>query len=324
MSSTERLVVVLGPTASGKSALAITLAERLGGEVLVCDSTQVYRRFDIGTAKVPLAEQRGIPHHLVDLVEPSEVFTAGDYRRRAVEVLDGVRARRKLPILTAGTGLYLRALLEGLSDAPQRSEKLRERLRSSVERRGAIHLHRILARLDPAAGARIAAMDTQKIIRAVEMRLLAGKPVDEIHRTGRRGLEGYAVIKIGLNPPRERLYERISTRTAQMARSGWIDEVRERTAAGVPDDAKPFQFIGYSEMRQCIEGKLTEESAIEQIQRATRQFAKRQLTWFRREPEVTWLQGFGDDPEIAEAALAICSRSPVIGQDEGEIRRRIL
>lgn len=324
MSSTERLVVVLGPTASGKSALAITLAERLGGEVLVCDSTQVYRRFDIGTAKVPRAEQRGIPHHLVDLVEPSEVFTAGDYRRRAVEVLEGVRARWKLPILTAGTGLYLRALLEGLSDAPRRSEKLRERLRSSAERRGAVHLHRMLVRLDPAAGSRIAAMDTQKIIRAVEMRLLAGKPVDEIHRAGRRPLEGYMVIKIGLNPPREKLYERINIRTAQMMRSGWIDEVRERIAAGVPANAKPFQFIGYSELRQCIESKLAEENTIQQIQQATRQFAKRQLTWFRREPEVTWLPGFGDDPEIAEAALAICSRSPVTSQDEGEIRRRIL
>lgn len=307
MSSSARLVVVLGPTASGKSALSIYLAEKLNGEILVCDSTQVYRHFDIGTAKVPPAERRGIPHHLVDLVEPSEIFTAGDYRRQAVGVLNDLGQRRKLPILTAGTGLYLRALLEGLSDAPQRSEKLRERLRASAHRRGPGFLHRLLGRLDAAAASRIGPGDTQKIVRAVEMRVLTGKPVNEIHRAGRRGLEGYAVIKIGLNPPRSALYARINARTIQMMRSGWPDEVRDLIAAGVPRDAKPFQFIGYSELREYIEGKLSEEAAVEKIRQATRQFAKRQLTWFRREPDITWLSGFGDDPRVVAAALATCA-----------------
>ena len=175
-----RLLVILGPTASGKSSLGINLAARLGGEILVCDSTQVYRHFDIGTAKVPLAEQCGIPHHLVDLVEPGELFTAGEYRRRAVGVLDELRARGKMPVVTAGTGLYLRALLEGLSDAPERSDELRECMRKSVEVRGPEHLHKVLARLDREAAERIAPRDTQKIIRAIEIRVLAGKPVGEI------------------------------------------------------------------------------------------------------------------------------------------------
>ena len=309
MTRSARLLVVLGPTASGKSALAIDLAGKLGGEIVVCDSTQVYRRFNIGTAKVPITEQQGIAHHLVDLVEPSEIFTAGDYRRRAVEVLDDLRRRGKLPVLAAGTGLYLRALLEGLSDAPQRSEKLRERLQASVKLRGPLHLHRLLQRLDPSAASRIAPGDTQKIIRALEMRLLSGKSVDQIHKRGRGGLEGYEIVKIGLGPERSALYARINARTLHMMRSGWLEEVRNLIAAGVPRDAKPFQFIGYAELRALLEGKLTQQAAIEEIQRATRQFAKRQLTWFRKEIGVTWLSGCGDDPEIAASALCRCSKA---------------
>ena len=306
MNDLEPLVVILGPTASGKSGLAISLAKKLGGEVLVCDSTQVYRHFDIGTAKVPVAEQQRVSHHLVDLVEPAEVFTAGEYRRRALEALDDLRQRHKLPIVTAGTGLYLRALLEGLSDAPQRSEELRERLRESTQRRGPEHLHRMLARLDPAAATRIAPRDSQKIIRALEIRLLAGKSVDEIHGAGRIGLKGYEVRKIGLNPPRTVLYTRIDARTRQMIQAGWAEEIRQLIAAGVPATAKPFQFIGYSELRRQIEKELPEEDAVKAIQQATRQFAKRQFTWFRREIGVRWLSGFGDDPQIAAAALAAC------------------
>jgi tRNA dimethylallyltransferase len=309
MSGSHPLIVILGPTASGKSALAIALAGKLDGEILVCDSTQVYRHFDIGTAKVRATEARGIPHHLVDRVEPTEVFTAGDFQRRAVEVLADVRSRDRLPILTAGTGLYLRALLEGLSEAPQRSEELRERLRTSVARHGATYLHRVLSRLDSKTASRIAEGDTQKIIRAIEMRVLAGKPVDAIHRAGRQGLQGYSVTKIGLNPPRAALYQRINQRTIQMIQAGWMEEVRDLIAAGVPPDAKPFQFIGYSELRQVLEGKLSESAAVETIQRATRQFAKRQLTWFRREQNVIWMEGFGDDPAIAARALAICEAS---------------
>jgi tRNA dimethylallyltransferase len=298
------LVVILGPTASGKSSLAIQLARQLNGEVLVCDSTQVYRHFNIGTAKVPLAEQHGIAHHLVDLVEPDELFTAGEYRRQALTVLAEVSQRGKLPILTAGTGLYLRALLDGLADAPERSEELRARLREKAQLRGEDHLHRVLARLDSENAARIAPRDTQKVIRAIEMRILAGKPVGEIHRLGRSGLQGYDVRKIGLEPPRAALYAKIETRTKEMVRQGWLEEVRQLASSGIPSDVKSFQFIGYSELRAHLVGQLTMEAATARIQQATRQFAKRQLTWFRKEPSVTWLQGFGDDPEIVAAALA--------------------
>lgn len=304
MSDLPPLVVILGPTASGKSALGIHLAENLCGEILVCDSTQVYRHFDIGTAKVPLADQKGIPHHLTDLVEPIEVFTAGEYRRRALDVLEALRARAKPPVLTAGTGLYLRALLEGLADAPERSENLRERLRQKARLRGAEHLHELLARVDREAAGRIAPRDTQKVIRAVEMRILTGKPVGEIHRGGRTGLQGYRVIKIGLLPPRAELYARIDGRVRAMIDGGWVDEVRNLLAAGVPMDAKPFQFIGYSDLREHLAGSLPLEAAIRQIQQATRRFAKRQLTWFRKEPAVHWLPGFGDDPKVSEAVLS--------------------
>jgi len=298
-----RLIVILGPTASGKSALGIELAKRLSGEILVCDSTQVYRHFDIGTAKVARRDWHGIAHHLVDLVEPDEVFTAGDYRRHALLALDDLRRRAKLPILTAGTGLYLRALLEGLADAPTRSEELRERLRRSAKKRGPTHLHKILARLDPESAARIAPRDTQKIIRAIEMRILGGKPVGEIFGAGRATLEGYAITKIGLSPPRPTLYARIDARVEAMLAAGWLDEVRALVSSGIREDAKPFQFIGYSDLRAHLEGRITLAVAVTNIQRSTRRFAKRQLTWFRREPDVHWLESFGDDPEAISAAL---------------------
>jgi tRNA dimethylallyltransferase len=310
MSELPRLVVILGPTASGKSELGVHLAEQLGGEILICDSTQVYRRFDIGTAKVPSAERRGIPHHLIDLVEPSQVFTAGDYRTRAVEVLDDLRARHKTPILTAGTGLYLRALLEGLADAPTRSDDLRDRLRARASLKGAEYLHSLLSRLDRETASRIAPRDTQKIIRAIEIRVLAGKGVADVHREGRIGLEGYDIRKIGLLPARPALYSRIDARVLSMIEAGWMDEVRQRIAEGIPGNVKPFQFIGYAELRACLEGSMEQNAAIREIQQATRRFAKRQITWFRKEKGVAWLTGFGDDPRIETAALEIV-RAPL-------------
>jgi tRNA dimethylallyltransferase len=303
MSGLAPLIVILGPTASGKSALGIEIAKKLHGEILVCDSTQIYRHFDIGTGKILPAEQQGITHHLVDLLDPEEIFTAGEYRRRALSVLDDLRLRKKLPVITAGTGLYLRALLEGLADAPERSEEIRDRLRSSAEIHGAAHLHRILTRLDPESAARIAVPDTQKIIRAIEMRVVAGKSATEIHRSGRTPLAGYRIVKLGLAPPREALYQRIHSRIDAMIQAGWIEEVARLVENAIPADAKPFQFIGYSEWRAYLAGKLPKEEALQKIQQATRRFAKRQLTWFRREPNVDWFTGFGDDPEIFRAAL---------------------
>jgi tRNA dimethylallyltransferase len=319
MSVPGRLVVILGPTASGKSALGIRLAQKLGGEIVVCDSTQVYRRFDIGTAKVSESERQGIPHWMMDIVEPADVFTAGDYRQRAEEVLRDIHARGRVPVVTAGTGLYLRALLEGLADAPARSEELRARLRHSAKRSGAEHLHGMLLRLDSETAARIGERDTQKIIRALEMRFLAKKPVGEIHAQGRAPLEGFAPVKIGLHPPRAALYARIERRVHEMFDAGWPAEVRELLRSGVPRGAKPFTFIGYREIlaRYSDElkpnhaeskhdsGELKLEETILEIQKATRQFAKRQLTWFRKEPNVHWLESFGDDPSAETQALVL-------------------
>ncbi len=316
------LVAVVGPTAAGKSALGIAIAKYFGGEVVCCDSTQVYRRFDIGTAKVPRGEQLGIPHHLMDWLEADEIFTAGDYRRRALGVLEDLRRREKLPVFTVGTGLYLRALLEGLSDAPTRSDELRERLRRLADARGHQHLHGILARLDPAAAARIASPDVAKIIRALEVGLLTGKPITELHRAGRPALEGYRAIKVGLAPPRAALYQCIERRVDTMLAAGWLDEVKKLVSAGISPDSKPFQFIGYSELRMHLAGVITRDVAVAEIRQATRRYAKRQLTWFRKEQGVRWFEGFGNDPAVAAGVIAYLaeqlphsrvSRAPLAG-----------
>mgnify|MGYP001617133408 CR=1 FL=1 len=298
------LVAIVGPTASGKSALAVWLAEGLDGEVVACDSTQVYRHFDIGTAKLRVDERRGIPHHLIDLLEPEEIFTAGDYRRRAEPVLEDLRRRGKLPILTVGTGLYLRALLEGLADAPTRSEELRTRLGERAKVRGPAYLHRLLQRLDPTAATRIGPRDQPKLIRAIEVCLLAGRPISEVHSSGRAGLQGFHPLKVGLMPPRAALYERIDRRAQEMLERGWPEEVKNLIARGLPANAKPFQFIGYRELRAHLAGKMSLEHAVAAIQQATRRYAKRQMTWFRKEPGVRWFDGFGDAPETSEHVLA--------------------
>ena len=301
--SLQRLVVILEPTASGKSSLGIWLAERLGGEVVACDSTQVYRQFTIGTGKTSAEDQRGIPHHLMDVAEPEEIFTAGEYRRRTLETLAGIWKRGNLPILTAGTGLYLRALLEGLSDAPQRCEELRERLRRDAAERGPGYLHRMLQKLDRQAAARIESADVQKVIRAVEICLLSGKAATEILKSARQGLEGVETRKIGLLPSRDELYARINQRVLQMMEDGWVEEVRSILASGIPPSTKPFTFIGYSQLLEHIRGERKLDEAVEKIQILTRNYAKRQITWFRRESGVRWLAGFGDSTEIRKQAL---------------------
>ena len=298
------LVAIVGPTASGKSALGVFLAEQLGGEVVACDSTQLYRGFDIGTAKPTVEERRDIPHHLLDVYSHGETSTAGEYRRLAIGVLDDLKGRGRLPVFTVGTGLYLRALLEGLAEAPLRSEDLRERLRASASDHPSGHLHGMLRRLDPSAAAHIAPGDEQKLIRAVEVCFLARKPMSEIHRAGRAHLEGWRAIKVGLMPPREALYERINARVSAMLERGWLEEVRGLLAAGLPENAKPFDFIGYRELREHLRGELSLEDAVAVIAQATRRYAKRQVTWFRRESGVRWLEHFGDDPSTQQAVLA--------------------
>src|SRR5215471_19970389 len=302
---TPPLLAIVGPTASGKSALGVSLAKSFAGEVVACDSTQLYRGFDIGTAKPSAAERRSVRHHLLDVLDPALPSTAGGYRERALAVLDDLRARQRLPVLTVGTGLYLRALLEGLADLPQRSEEIRQRLRASAEEHGAGHLHHLLLRLDPQAAAQIAAADQQKLVRAIEICLLSGKPLSEVHRTGRTPLTGWRILKIGLEPPREALYERIHRRTEAMLAAGWLDEVRCLVATGLAESAKPFDFIGYRELGAHLRGEIALEAAQAAIQQGTRQYAKRQITWFRREPDVHWLPGFGDDPQTMSAARSL-------------------
>jgi tRNA dimethylallyltransferase len=299
------LIAIIGPTASGKSALGIWLARQLDGEVVACDSTQLYRGFDIGTAKPSEEERTGMAHHLIDVLDPREAATAGSYRERAEVVLADLRARRRLPIFTVGTGLYLRALLEGLADVPLRSEALRERIWASAESHRAGHLHRILKRMDPASAEKIASGDQQKVVRAIEVCLLAKKPLSEVHRSGRNPLRGWRIMKIGLSPDREVLYERIHARTDAMLAAGWIDEVRGLVASGLPEAAKPFDFIGYRELRAVLRGQIQLEEARAAIQQATRRYAKRQLTWFRREPQVLWLTGLGSDTQIQQRALSL-------------------
>ena len=296
------LVAIVGPTASGKSSLGIFLAKEFGGEVIACDSTQLYRGFDIGTAKPTRAERAAVPHHLLDILDATEESTAGGYRERALEVLDDLRARLRLPIFTVGTGLYLRALLEGLAELPLRSEEIRDRLRASALEHGPRHLHKMLERLDSNAADQIAPADEQKLIRAIEICLLTKKSLSEVHRSGRKPLAGWRILKIGLQPGRDALVQRIDKRTDIMLQAGWLDEVSQLLENGLPDDAKPFQFIGYRELRSHLRGEIALEAARSAIQQGTRRYSKRQLTWFRREANVHWLSGFGDDAAIQSVA----------------------
>ena len=301
------VTVVLGPTGSGKSELAIRIALQAGGEIVNCDSLQLYRGFDVGTAKVPPAERRGVPHYLIDMLEPDQLFTAGHYARAAGPVLREIAARGRVPIVVGGTGVYLRALLEGLFPGPTRDAALRARLAAREDRRPG-SLHRILRRLDPAAAARIHPHDKNKTLRALEVRLQAGLPMSLLFEQGRSPLTGFRPIKVGLDPPREKLYAALNARTVRIFEQGLIAEVRGLLARGVSGDAKPFESLGYKQAFQVVQGRMTEQEALASTQLATRRYAKRQLTWFRKEPEVHWLKGFGSDAAVEAEALAIVER----------------
>jgi tRNA dimethylallyltransferase len=290
------LVVLAGPTASGKSALALELALRFRGEIVNCDSLQLYRGLDLGTAKTPPAERRLVPHHLFDILDPQEVTTAGDYAARARRVLAEISGSGALPVIVGGTGFYLHALLDGLAEGPRRDDALRARL-ARMELRRSGRLHRFLRRLDPATAGRIHSHDTKKIIRAVEICLLSRRPAAELFLEGRQALEGFRTLKLVLDPERKALHERIAERTRTMFAAGLVSEVRALVAKGVPVDAKAFESIGYHEAIEVLAGRMPEDQAIESTIIATRQYAKRQLTWFRREPLAVWIHGFGDDPQ---------------------------
>ncbi|HEX4580560.1 MAG TPA: tRNA (adenosine(37)-N6)-dimethylallyltransferase MiaA [Acidobacteriaceae bacterium] len=295
------LVVLLGPTASGKTALSLALAEKFNGEIVSCDSVAVYRELEIGTAKPSAAERALVPHHCIDIVSPEHDYSAGDYERDGRAAIAAIAARGRLPIVTGGTGLYLRALLEGLFDGPQRSELLRARLRRSGLRHKSDWLSRVLRRLDPSAAERIHANDTPKLIRAIEVSLEARRPITEAWTAGAQPLTGYRILRIGLVPERAALYHRIDARAAAMFERGLVAET-EALIAKYGGERRVFDALGYRQARQFLSGELTEAQAIEAAQRGHRNYAKRQLTWFRREQEVRWLAGFGDDPAIQQAA----------------------
>ncbi|HEY6303383.1 MAG TPA: tRNA (adenosine(37)-N6)-dimethylallyltransferase MiaA [Terriglobales bacterium] len=325
------VVVVLGPTASGKTALALAIARRFGGEIVNCDSVAMYREFEIGTAKPSAAERAEVAHHLVDCVDPVADVSAGEYARQARQILCEIvlrenvpretalsekKLRRHLPIVSGGTGLYLRALLEGLFPGPQRSEQLRNKLRARAEERGTDHLHRILRRLDTPAANRIHANDVPKVIRAIEVCLTSRHPsrrtsprtsrlnMTELWQQGREPLQGFRILRLGLNPERKDLYARINQRAAKMFDSGLIVET-ERLLAKYGDQARPISSLGYKQALQFLRGELDRESVLAAAQQAHRNYAKRQITWFRCEPDVRWLAGFGDDPAIQTEGMAM-------------------
>jgi tRNA dimethylallyltransferase len=293
------LIAIVGPTASGKSELALYLAERFGGEIVNYDSVQIFKHLDIGTAKPTPEERARVPHHLIDIREPSETFTAGDYQREGRDVLRDITLRGRLPILVGGTGLYLRALTEGLFSGPQRSEALRQRLEIIANRKGREHLHRILQRLDPAAGARIMPRDKPKVIRALEVRLETGTALTEhLNQKPRDPISGYTIHLIGLNPPREELYARIDERVVRMFKAGLVHEVRQLLEQGLPRSAKVLDAIGYRHVLSYLDSGHRRDDTIRMIQRDTRRYAKRQLTWFRRLTDVRWFGGPGDRDDI--------------------------
>ena len=297
------LVIILGPTASGKTALSLALAEKFAGEIVNCDSVAMYREFDIGTAKPSPEDRTRALHHFLDCVDTTQSMTAGEYARQARQTLAEIAARHHLPIVVGGTGLYLRALLEGLFPGPQRSEELRERLRQCARDRGPKYLHRILSRLDSMAAEKIHANDTPKLIRAIEVCLASRQKMTELWQQGRDPLRGFRILRLGLDPDRAALYERINRRAEEMFDRGLVEETG-RLLQKFGTSARPLASLGYKQAAQLLRGEVTREEAIQATQQAHRNYAKRQMTWFRREPEVVWLKGFGNEPEIQAEALA--------------------
>ncbi len=295
------LVAVVGPTGSGKSELALALAAAFPAEIVNCDSLQLYRHFDIGTAKLLPSQRRGVPHHLLDILDPDESFTAGEYARRARPLLREITARGRLPLVVGGTGFYLRALLDGLFPGPARDQALRQKLAAREARRPGL-LHRLLRRWDPEAARRIHPADRHKLIRALEVCLLTRRSLSSWFAAGRDALTGFRVLKLGLNPPRQQLYERLDARCRQMFAAGLVDEVRRILDMGYPPTIKPLEAHGYRQALQVLRGELDLSQAIYYAQRNTRRYAKRQWTWFRQEPNLIWIDGFGDDPQTQHLA----------------------
>lgn len=299
--SISPLLVIVGPTASGKSALALQLAQRFPAEIVNCDSLQVYRGMDIGTAKPSLAERQSLPHFLFDVRNPDQVFTAGEYSRIARLVLREIAGRNHLPIVIGGAGFYLKALLEGLFPGPLRSDALRDRLMKLEDRRSG-SLHRILKCWDAASGERIHSNDTNRLIRALEVMIAERQPLVMSYRKQRNRLEGFRILKLGLDPDRAALRARIALRTRHMFEAGLVEEVRGLREQGYGPEAKAMEAVGYRQAHAVIEQQMTVEKAVADTALRTGQYAKRQMSWFRRDPEIVWLKGFGDDSAVQSLA----------------------
>jgi len=299
------VIAVVGPTASGKSALGIEVALHLGGEIINCDSVQVYQEIQIATAKVPFEERKGIPHHLIDFVPPEINYTAGEWAREAIAKIEDIESRGLVPILVGGTGLYLRAWRNPFFPSPQTDEDVRRRINRIRERRGSEYLHRVLERLDPKSAAELYPRDWPRVQRAIEVRLQTGRPMSqqkierpEPHESARR------LRLLVLNPPRAELYQRINERTEKHFAAGLVGEVEALLAQGVPANSNALGAHGYRRVVEYLEGKRDLPSAIEQTKQDVRNYAKRQLTWFRRELGAQWFEGFGEDPLLMVSVSA--------------------
>jgi tRNA dimethylallyltransferase len=297
-------IAVVGPTASGKSELGIELALRLGGEIINCDSVQVYQQINIATAKVPLAERRGVPHHLIDFVSPQVNYTAGEWAREALRVIEEIQARGHLPILVGGTGFYLRALRQPFFPSPATDEVLRNRLNTIRLSHGVEYLQRVLKRLDNEAAEQLSPRDWPRVQRAIEVRLQTGRKLSEQKEYRPPPPEIAARMRIlALNPPRAELYSRINERTEAHFAAGLVQEVKSLLAAGVPSDSNALGAHGYRRVVEYLRGERDLASAVEQTKLDVRHYAKRQMTWFRREPGVEWFEGFGDAPALQSRIL---------------------
>jgi tRNA dimethylallyltransferase len=302
---TPRLLAIVGPTATGKSALGIAMAGRFGGEIVSCDSTAVYRGFDIGTDKVPRSEQRGIPHHMVDVVDPTEEYSAARYARDAAAVIRDITSRGKLPILVGGTGLYYRALTRGMFEGPGRDEPLRRRLERVAARRGPRALHRWLGRVDPASAERIQVPDVKRLVRALEVWIVTGRPLTEHFADTASPLADYQVIAVALRIPEEQTSERVARRVDAQFEQGLLDEMRTVLARGVPETALPFTGLVYRQALEHLHGVRDEAQTRELIVRENRKYSRRQLIWFRKEPNLRWIHAAGERAKTQDEVAAL-------------------